>query len=77
MARSQLLMLKTPENKRNILMPIYKESKYQSLKPFLIMTNLDDFKVEELEQRLEMAKWSASASASSSGTVTGTVTVQF
>lgn len=58
-------------------MPIYKESKYQSLKPFLIMTNLDDFKVEELEQRLEMAKWSASASASSSGTVTGTVTVQF
>lgn len=70
-------MLKTPKNKRNILMPIYKESKYQSLKPFLIMTNLDDFKVEELEQRLEMAKWSASASASSSGTVTGTVTVQF
>jgi len=25
------------------------------------MKNLDDFKVEELEQRLEMGSWSASA----------------
>ena len=58
-------------------MPIYKESKYQSLKSFLIMTNLDEFKVEELEQRLEMAKWSASLSGSSSGTVEGTVRVEF
>jgi len=58
-------------------MPIYKESKYQSHKPFLIMTNLDEFKVEELEQRLEMAKWSASLSGSSSGTVEGTVRVEF
>jgi len=43
------------------------------------MTNLDEFKVEELEQRLEMAKWSASLSGSNSdgGTVTGTVKVEF
>lgn len=41
------------------------------------MSNLNDFKVEELEQRLEMGQWSASASGSSDGTVTGTVTYTF
>lgn len=35
------------------------------------------FKVEELEERLEMAEWSASISGSSDGTVTGTVGVKF
>lgn len=58
-------------------MPTDKESKHQSFKPLLIMTNSDDFKVEELEQRLEMAKWSASLSGSSDGTVQGTVKVEF
>jgi hypothetical protein len=41
---------------------------------------LDQFKVEELEQRLEMkAEWSASVSGSSAngGSVTGTVGVKF
>ena len=28
------------------------------------MSNLEDFKVEELEQRLEMGRWSISGSAS-------------
>lgn len=43
------------------------------------MSNLNDFKVEELEQRLEMAKWSASISGSSAngGSVTGTVGVKW
>ena len=31
------------------------------------MSKLDDFKVEELEQRLEMGSWSASGSASCTG----------
>ncbi len=41
---------------------------------------MDQFKVEELEERLEMkAEWSASASASSAngGSVTATVGVKF
>ncbi len=32
------------------------------------MSNLDDFKVEELEQRLEMRKWTTSAEVSGSCT---------
>lgn len=44
------------------------------------MSNLDDFKVEELEQRLEMRKWKATGSASGTlgctgGDCNGSVTV--
>lgn len=31
------------------------------------MSKLDDFKVEELEQRLEMGRWSAGASGGGTG----------
>jgi len=41
------------------------------------MKNLEEFKVQELEQRLEMADWEASAGASSDGTVTIGVGVSF
>lgn len=33
----------------------------------IIMSNLNDFKVEELEQRLEMRKWELSLSGSKDG----------
>jgi|GEM_PF-1348690 len=45
---------------------------------FLIMSNLNEFKVEELEQRLEMGKWTASADIKASCTghdCKGTATV--
>jgi len=41
------------------------------------MKNLQEFKVQELEQRLEMADWEASASGSTDGTVTVGVKVKF
>lgn len=42
---------------------------------FLIMSNLGDFKVEALEQRLEMGKWSAKV-GTSTNTSTGVTTLK-
>jgi len=57
-------------------MPTDKESDCLTLN-FYIMKNeremLSQFRVEELEDRLEMGKWNASISGSSNGTVTATV----
>jgi len=43
------------------------------------MSNLNDFKVEELEQRLEMGKWSGSIKGSSKdgGSVSGEIKSEF